>query len=62
LRSGNTIFEYGYPVALIISGGSAQGTVDPDEYQIYKPLLSDPALVPIIEKTIGARLLARTYP
>ena len=38
-----------------------QGAVDPDEYQIYKPLLSDPALVPIIEKTIGAKTQKMIY-
>ena len=32
-----------------------QGTVDPDEYQVYKPLLSDPKLVPIIEKKLGEK-------
>jgi pyruvate,water dikinase len=32
-----------------------QGTVDPDEYQVFKPLLSDPALVPIIEKKCGEK-------
>lgn len=38
-----------------------QGAVDPDEYQIYKPLLSDPSLVPIIEKTIGAKAKKMIY-
>ena len=38
-----------------------QGAVDPDEYQIFKPLLSDPALVPIIEKTIGAKAQKMIY-
>ncbi len=32
-----------------------QGTVDPDEYQVFKPLLSDDALVPIIEKKLGGK-------
>ena len=32
-----------------------QGAVDPDEYQVFKPLLSDPAFVPIIEKRCGEK-------
>ncbi|MET0658264.1 MAG: phosphoenolpyruvate synthase [Steroidobacteraceae bacterium] len=32
-----------------------QGSVDPDEYQVFKPLLSDPTLTPIIEKKCGAK-------
>jgi pyruvate, water dikinase len=30
-----------------------QGAVDPDEYQVFKPLLSEAALTPIIEKRLG---------
>ncbi len=30
-----------------------QGSVGPDEYQVFKPLLADPALSPIIDKTCG---------
>ncbi len=32
-----------------------QGAVDPDEYHVYKPLLGDARLVPIIEKTLGGK-------
>lgn len=32
-----------------------KGTVDPDEYRVYKPLLGEPALVPIIEKRRGSK-------
>ena len=32
-----------------------QGAVDPDEYQVYKPLLSDASFTPIIEKTSARR-------
>ncbi len=32
-----------------------QGVVDPDEYQVYKPLLADPKLVPIVEKRCGGK-------
>lgn len=32
-----------------------QGTVSPDEYQVFKPLLNDPALCPIVEKRLGSK-------
>ena len=32
-----------------------QGTVTPDEYQVYKPFLDRPNLRPIIEKRLGAK-------
>jgi pyruvate,water dikinase len=32
-----------------------QGSVDPDEYQVFKPLLSDPSVVPIIGKKQGGK-------
>lgn len=32
-----------------------QGSVDPDEYQIYKPFLSDDKLEPIIAKKLGGK-------
>ncbi|HET7714349.1 MAG TPA: phosphoenolpyruvate synthase [Bauldia sp.] len=32
-----------------------QGAVDPDEYHVYKPLLTDPALSPIVEKRLGSK-------
>jgi pyruvate,water dikinase len=32
-----------------------QGTVGPDEYMVFKPLLSNPLLVPIIEKQCGPK-------
>ena len=38
-----------------------QGTVDPDEYQLFKPLLSDPSLKPIIEKRLGGKALKMIY-
>jgi len=38
-----------------------QGTVDPDEYQVYKPLLSNPALVPIVEKSLGEKAKKMIY-
>ena len=38
-----------------------QGTVDPDEYQVFKPFLSDPSLSPIIEKRRGEKALKMIY-
>ncbi|EIT68362.1 MULTISPECIES: phosphoenolpyruvate synthase [Hydrocarboniphaga] len=38
-----------------------QGRVDPDEYVIFKPLLTEPALVPIIERKIGGKALKMIY-
>ena len=38
-----------------------QGAVDPDEYQVFKPLLSDSSLVPIIEKTLGDKAQKMVY-
>ncbi len=38
-----------------------QGTVDPDEYQVFKPLLSKPSLRPIIEKRLGGKTQKMIY-
>jgi pyruvate,water dikinase len=38
-----------------------QGTVDPDEYHVFKPLLDNPKLRPIIAKTCGAKLSRMVY-
>jgi pyruvate,water dikinase len=38
-----------------------QGAVDPDEYVVFKPLLDDPALVPIVEKHVGAKSIKMIY-
>ncbi|MGB8623435.1 MAG: phosphoenolpyruvate synthase [Paracoccaceae bacterium] len=32
-----------------------QGAVNPDEYQVYKPLLGDPKLTPVMERALGAK-------
>jgi pyruvate,water dikinase len=32
-----------------------QGTVDPDEYHVFKPLLADSSLTPIVEKRLGGK-------
>ncbi len=38
-----------------------QGAVDPDEYQVFKPLLGDDAFVPIIEKKRGEKAIKMVY-
>ena len=38
-----------------------QGAVDPDEYQVFKPLLAEPALTPIIEKRRGGKAQKMIY-
>ncbi len=59
--------ETGFDKAVVINAAwglgenVVQGTVDPDEYQVFKPHLSDPALVPIVEKTIGAKAQKMIY-
>jgi len=53
--------ETGFPRAVLLNAafglGEAvvAGTVDPDEYRVFKPLLEDRALTPVIEKTLGAK-------
>jgi pyruvate,water dikinase len=32
-----------------------QGSVDPDEYEVYKPFLASPNLIPIIERVLGQK-------
>jgi pyruvate,water dikinase len=51
--------ESGFPRVAVISAAwglgetVVQGSVDPDKYVVFKPLLDDPRLAPIIEKTRG---------
>ncbi len=53
--------ETGFPDVVLITGawglGEAvvQGIADPDEYMVFKPLLEDKTLVPIIERTRGTK-------
>jgi pyruvate,water dikinase len=53
--------ESGFPHVAVISAAwglgelVVQGTVDPDTYMVFTPLLADPALSPIIERTVGAK-------
>lgn len=38
-----------------------QGAVDPDEYQVFKPLLDDPSLRPIMTRKRGAKSIKMIY-
>ncbi len=38
-----------------------QGAVDPDEYEVFKPLLKTPALVPIVKRRIGGKAKKMIY-
>jgi pyruvate,water dikinase len=59
--------DSGFPRAAVISAAwglgetVVQGTVDPDKYLVYKPLLHDQALTPIIEKTRGSKAIKLVY-
>jgi pyruvate,water dikinase len=59
--------ETGFPRSVLITGAFGlgetvvQGMVDPDEFQVFKPLLDDPSLSPIIEKSLGAKRRKMIY-
>ena len=53
--------ETGFPNTVIINAtwglgeNVVQGTVTPDEYRVFKPLLKDSRYRPIVEKNVGAK-------
>jgi len=53
--------ETGFPRSVLITGSwglgetVVQGMVDPDEYHVFKPLLEDPQLRPIVSKHLGGK-------
>jgi len=53
--------ETGFPDVVLITGawglGEAvvQGIADPDEYMVFKPLMDDETLSPIVERTLGTK-------
>ena len=59
--------ETGFPRAVILTAAwglgetVVQGTVNPDQYTVFKPLLDDPALVPIVDKDLGAKEVKLVY-
>jgi len=59
--------DTGFPNAIVISAAwglgetVVQGTVDPDKYLVFTPLLADAAVSPIIEKTVGGKASKMVY-
>lgn len=59
--------ETGFPEVILISAAYGlgenvvQGAVTPDEYRVFKPLLSDESKSPIISKVLGSKALRMTY-
>lgn len=59
--------ETGFPRAVVISAAwglgetVVQGTVDPDKYVVFKPFLDDAGLVPVLERTVGAKEVKLVY-
>ncbi|WP_372985428.1 phosphoenolpyruvate synthase [Marinobacter sp.] len=59
--------ETGFPRTVLVDGAwglgetVVQGMVEPDEYLVFKPLLEDPSLRPIITKTLGAKEKKMVY-
>ncbi|MBN9131665.1 MAG: phosphoenolpyruvate synthase [Paenarthrobacter ureafaciens] len=53
--------ESGFPRCAVVSAAwglgetVVQGTINPDKYQVLKPLLADPGLVPIIQREVGTK-------
>jgi pyruvate,water dikinase len=53
--------ETGFPGVVVISASYGlgetivQGSVDPDEYRVFKPLLGDDACRPIVERKLGRK-------
>ncbi len=59
--------ESGFRNAILISAAwglgemVVQGSVPPDQYTVFKPLLDDPALRPILDKRLGAKAKKMIY-
>lgn len=59
--------ESGFPHAVIISAAwglgetVVQGTINPDKYQVFKPLLADPRYSPVIARELGAKERKMVY-
>jgi len=59
--------ETGFPNAVLINGSwglgenIVQGTVNPDQFYVFKPFLKDKTKSPIIEKSLGSKELKMIY-
>ncbi|PBN42887.1 phosphoenolpyruvate synthase [Sphingobium sp. D43FB] len=59
--------ETGFPNAIVVSAAwglgetVVQGTVNPDKYVVFKPLLAQPGAEPIIDKELGSKAFRMVY-
>ena len=59
--------ESGFPGVAVISAAwglgetVVQGTINPDKYQVFKPLLADQRFIPVIERQLGAKERKMVY-
>jgi len=59
--------ETGFPDVVLINAGwglgenVVRGTIGPDQYLVFKPLLDRPELTPIVEKTLGDKAKKLIY-
>jgi len=59
--------ETGFPNTVVINASYGlgetivQGTVTPDEFRVFKPNLNMPGITPIIQKTLGTKVLQMIY-
>lgn len=59
--------ESGFPNAVVITGAwglgetVVKGTVNPDQFYVFKPHLDNPAYKPIIEKSLGSKEVKMIY-
>lgn len=59
--------ETGFPHVAVISAAwglgemVVQGSVDPDKFMVFKPLLATPGARPIVEKSLGGKALKMVY-
>ena len=59
--------ETGFPRVVLINAAwglgetVVQGTVNPDEYMVFKPLLADPARRPIVHRALGTKARKLVY-
>jgi pyruvate,water dikinase len=59
--------DSGFPRAAVVSAAwglgetVVQGSINPDKYVVFKPLLADTGLSPIIEKTLGSKARKMVY-
>lgn len=59
--------ETGFPRVVVISAAwglgelVVQGSVEPDRYLVFKPLLDQPGTAPIVERTVGAKARMMVY-